>query len=103
MLSTTSAGGSLRTWIQVSGPGTITQVGTSAAIEPRVCRAALTVRKAGRVLVVCTPGRRARTLLPCRPVKVRLSTVFRTPDRVKRTTVREVRLDACLRVAAVTG
>jgi hypothetical protein len=103
VLSTTSAGGSLRTWIQVSGPGTITQVGTSAAIEPRVCRAALTVRKAGRVLVVCTPGRRARTLLPCRPVKVRLSTVFRTPDRVKRTTVREVRLDACLRVAAVTG
>jgi hypothetical protein len=55
------------------------------------------------VLIVCTPSRRARTLLPCRPVKVRLSTVFRTPDRVKRTTVREVRLDACLRVAAVTG
>ena len=103
VLSTTAAGGSLRTWIQVSGPGTFTQVGTSAAIEPRVCRTALTVRKAGRVLIVCTPGRRARTLLPCRPVKVRLSTVFRTPDRVKRTTVREVRLDACLRVAAVTG
>jgi hypothetical protein len=103
VLSTTSAGGALRTWMQVSGPGTITQVGTSPAIKRRVCRAALTVRKAGRVLIVCTPGRRARTLLPCRPVKVRLSTVFSTPDRVKRTTVREARLDACLRVAAVTG
>ena len=103
VLSTTAAGGALRTWFQVSGPGTLTQTGRTAAIEPRVCRVTMTVRKAGRVLVVCSATRRARTLLPCRPVKVRLTTVFRTPDRVRRTMVREARLDACLRVAPVTG
>lgn len=103
VLSTTAAGGVLRTWFQVSGPGVLTQVGRTAAIEPRLCRVAIAVRKAGRVLVVCAPTRRVRAQLPCRPVKVRLRTVFRTSDRVQRTAVRETRLDACLRVAPVTG
>lgn len=98
-----SAGGVLRTWVEVSGPGTLTQVGTSPAVAPRVCRVQRTVRRAGRVLLVCVPRLAVRLALPCRPVKVRLVTTFRTPDRVTTRAARTTRLDACLRVPAVVG
>jgi hypothetical protein len=101
--STRSAGGVLRTWIEVDRPGTLTQVGRSPAVAPRICRVERTVRAAGRVLLVCVAPQAVRLALPCRPVKVRLVTTFRSADGVQRRAARVARLDACLRAEPVTG